>query len=290
MNNNCLIQGYQGSFHEEAMRSYFGAQSMEPIPCDSFDILAKSLDDGDAPIAIMAIENSIAGSILQNYRILREHNLQIVGEQYLQIHHQLMALENQKIEDLHTVISHPMAINQCLNFLNKYPHIERKEFSDTALAAKEIASNQSKGVAAIASRLASQIYQLDILARDIETVESNYTRFFTVQKRTNDTKENRDSQIDKASIYLKLQHQRGSLLDVLTVINDEKINISKLQSFPVLGSMHEYYFYLDLEFAQVESYNRCMQLLKSQCLACETLGLYKKAHIPNLQSLQTAVI
>ena len=281
MNNKCLIQGYQGSYHETAMRSYFGPSEYEAIPCDSFDILAKGLDDGVANIAVMAIENSIAGSILQNYRILREHDLEIIGEQYLRIQHQLMALPNQNMNDIHTVISHPMAINQCLEFLNKYPGIERKEFSDTALAAKEIFEQKKSGVAAIASRLAAEIYNLDVIAKDIETVTSNYTRFFTVQKKKNEIIE----AADKASIYLKVKHERGSLLEVLEVINNNFINLSKLQSFPVLGEVQEYYFYLDLEFDSLDDYKRCIKVLKDKCVSCETMGLYKRASVPRKESI-----
>lgn len=273
--NKCLIQGYEGSFHESAMRKYFGEDLYTATPCDSFDILAKSLDDGLAPIALMAIENSIAGSILQNYRILREHELEIIGEEYLQIRHQFMALPGQKIEDIKTVISHPMALNQCLKFLNKYPDIERKEFSDTALAAKVIADKKKEGVAAIASELAAEIYGLEILAPNIETVDSNFTRFFVVQKK----KGNLSLNIDKASIYIKVKHEQGALMRVLSIINDKGINLSKLQSFPVLGAMHQYYFYLDLEFDELAKYNNCIQLLKQECIACEILGEYTKSSI-----------
>ena len=282
----CLIQGYEGSFHESAMRHYFGDENYTAIPCDSFDILAKALDDDIAPIAMMAIENSIAGSILQNYRILREHKLEIVGEQYLQIQHQLMVLPGQKIEDIKTVISHPMAINQCLDFLNNYPSIERKEYSDTALAAKVIAENKTTGVAAIASELAADIYGLEILASNIETVDSNYTRFFVVQKK----KGNLNLNIDKASIYIKVKHEQGALFQVLSIINDLGINLSKLQSFPVLGALHQYYFHLDLEFDELKKYNTCIQLLKEECIACEILGEYTKSKVNLLRNEKVALV
>lgn len=281
---NCLIQGYEGSFHESAMRAYFNEEAYKALPCDSFDILAKALDDGEAPIALMAIENSIAGSILQNYRILREHELEIIGEQYLQIQHQFMVLPGQKIEDIETVISHPMALNQCLKFLNNHPSIARKEFSDTALAAKVIAEKQSKGVAAIASKLAAEIYGLEIIAPNIETVGNNYTRFFVIQKK----KGNLNLNFNKASIYIKVKHEQGSLLKVLSIINDHGINLSKLQSFPVLGSLDEYYFYLDLGFNDQAKYHHCIQLLKQVCVDCEILGEYTKAFI-DLQTKQKAL-
>ena len=175
-----------------------------------------------------------------------------------------------------------MAINQCLEFLNLYPAIERKEFSDTALAAKEIKENNMTGVAAIASKLAAEIYDLNIVAENIETVDSNYTRFFTVQK----NKAEVAKEADKASIYIKLQHERGSLLEVLKVVDEYKINISKLQSFPVLGSLHEYYFYLDFEFDHFDLFDQCIVSLKNICLDCEVMGVYKKAAVPSLHKLK----
>ena len=282
----CLIQGYEGSFHESAMRAYFKEADLKAIPCDSFDILANALDEGVAPIALMAIENSIAGSILQNYRILREHKLEIIGETYLQIQHQLMALPGQSLENITSVISHPMALNQCLEFLNQHPSIERKEFSDTALAAKVIADKNKEGVAAIASKLAAEIYGLEILAPEIETVDSNYTRFFVVQKKQG----NLNLNIDKASIYIKLRHERGALLKVLSIINDKEINLSKLQSFPVLGAMHQYYFYLDLEFEDLAKYNAAIQLLKEECIECEIMGEYQRASIAVIENEKELVI
>ncbi len=267
------------------MHNYFGRNTLTSVPCDSFDILARGLDDGIANIAIMAIENSIAGSILQNYRILREHQLQIIGELYLQINHQLMALPGQSLDDIKVIMSHPMAINQCLKFLNNFPNIERKEFSDTALAAKEISSKRKTEYGAIASKLAADIYNLEILNENIETVNSNYTRFFIVQKYN----DHHIGDANKASIYIKLKHEKGSLLNVLNIVNNHGINLSKLQSFPVLGTLNEYYFYLDLEFETTDMFSSCFAGLKDICIACECMGLYKKANISVIEPLKVAM-
>ncbi len=274
---DCLIQGYEGCFHEMAMHQISTKKSLRPIPCDSFDALAEGLESRDASIAVMAIENSIAGSILQNYRILRQYDLQIIGETYLKIHHQLMALPGQKIDELVEVISHPMALNQCLDFLDQYPGMARKEFSDTALAAKEIAAKQIFGKAAIASALAAEIYGLEILAEDIESNEHNYTRFFILERRNK--KERIEENFDKASIYVRLTHKPGSLLSVLTRVQDCGLNLSKLQSFPVLGVPGEYYFFVDLEFEDLDNYKKFMREVISDVVACEELGLYHRAEL-----------
>ncbi len=282
----CLIQGYKGAFHEEAARKYFAERDIEIIPADSFDQLADGLDNGTADIAIMAIENSIAGSILQNYRILREHKFWIFGEIYLRIRHQLMALANQNIAEINEVISHPMALNQCLQFLNKHKHINRKEFPDTALAAKEIAENNVKGVACIASEIAAKIYGLEILETNIETDNFNYTRFFLLSK----TKQTVIKNANQASIYIRVKHEKGSLLNVLKVISAADINMSKLQSFPVLGYPKEYYFYLDLEFDYIDQFNNCYAEIKNQCIACETLGVYNNAKHDMISSVEKQLV
>ncbi len=269
----CLIQGYEGSFHEMAMHQFFGYGKMTAVPCDSFDVLANKLSSGEADVAIMAIENSIAGSILQNYRILREHGFKILGEQYLRIQHQLMCLPGTGLEDIREVLSHPMALNQCLHFLNDHAGWERTEFSDTALAAKKVKGKNLGNTAAIASRLAADIYGLEIVAEDIETDESNYTRFFIIGNQVGEYR----GKVDKSSIYIRVKHEQGSLLKALMAINNADINMSKLQSFPVVGSRSEYYFYIDLEFNDKDVYDLCIEELKRQCLACDVLGEYKNA-------------
>jgi len=275
--NKCLVQGYRGCYHEMAMHQIFDKSSFVAVACDSFQRLAEGLMEDEAPVAVMAIENSIAGSILQNYRILRENKLQIIGETYLRIKHQLMALPGQSLDELTEVVSHPMALNQCLDFLQAHPGMERKEYSDTALAAMDISSNHRLGSAAIASSLAAELYGLDILAKDIESDENNYTRFFILQKRQ--SREQSLQPYDKASIYLRLKHEPGSLLVVLECVRDLHLNLSKLQSFPVLGAPGEYYFFLDLEFERSDKYYVFIKTITPKVLACEELGIYQRANL-----------
>ena len=278
-----VVQGFPGSFHDEVARKYFGNRHVEIMPAKSFSILSQILsEDPTVHYGIMAIENSIAGSILQNYNLLREHNFWICGEEYLRISHQLMALPGQSIEELHTAESHPMAIYQCRKFFNKQRHISLIESADTALSAKRIHDEQLKGVAAIGSRLAADLYNLEIVAPNIETSKVNYTRFIIISK---EAQYSSIGNANKASIYLRVPHQHGSLLKALDVLANWKINISKLQSFPVLGEFNTYYFHLDLEFENIDSYEHGIEELKGVTTGLEELGIYKKAMIYDSQAV-----
>ena len=269
-----IVQGYPGCFHEEAAHKHFGELPLEIVPARTFADLATTLvDDPNDHLAIIAIENSIAGSLLQNYRIIRENHLRVTGEVYLRIKHNLMALAGQSITDIKEIHSHPMALNQCLDFLREYPHIRIVEKEDTALSAKQIRDNNLKGVAAIASLTAAEIYDLEILAKGIETSKINYTRFFIVQDSTQPLVL---SAFDKASIYLRVPHQKGSLVKVLQIISDHSINIIKLQSYPVLGEVNTYYFHLDLEFDDLDDYEDCIDELQDVTTMIEVIGLYKR--------------
>ena len=230
----------------------------------------------------MAIENSIAGSILQNYRILREKDFWISGETYLRIEHQLMALPGQDISDIKEVKSHPMAIYQCYDFLNQYEHIHLTEAADTAIVAQQIKENNLTGVAAIGSKLAAEIYGLNIIAEGIETSKVNYTRFIIISR---DGEYTSLGNADKASIYLRVPHAHGSLLKVIEKIAQHGINISKLQSFPVLGELSQYYFHLDLEFDDISRYENCLEDLKAVSHGLDELGIYKKATTYDYQSI-----
>ena len=278
-----VIQGFPGSFHDEAARNYFGNNHIELIPAKSFNELAQRLvNDNTIHYAVMAIENSIAGSILPNYSLLRENNFWISGEIYLRISHNLMALPGQSLEDIHAAKSHPMALYQCLDYMNQLPHIELIESADTALTAQEISEQKLAGIAAIGSRLAAEIYGLDILAAEIETSKVNYTRFVIVSRQPEYTSL---GSADKASIYLRVSHEHGSLLKVIQAIADHKINISKLQSFPVLGLLSTYYFHLDLEFEDIKQYENCIDSIKKVSTHFDELGIYKKAHIYDHQPI-----
>ncbi len=268
-----IVQGYPGCFHEEAAHKYFGELPLEIVSARTFSDLAFTLiDNPETHLAIIAIENSIAGSLLQNYRIIRENHLRVIGEVYLRIKHNLMALPGQSIADIYEVHSHPMALNQCLDFLRQYPHIRLVEKEDTALSAKLISDNKIKGVAAIASKTAAEIYGLEIMNDGIETSKINYTRFFIAQ----DSTQSLDlAGFDKASIYLRVPHLKGSLVKVLQIVSDHNINLNKLQSYPVLGEVNTYYFHLDLEFDDLDDYENCIDDLQEVTDMIEVIGLYK---------------
>lgn len=276
--NKIIIQGFPGAFHEEAARKYFGEKVLTIIPAKTFRELAEKLEKGDVDTkAIMAIENSIAGSLLQNYRILREYGFVICGEVYLRIKHNLMALPGQSIHDLTEVRSHPMAINQCLNYFRNYPEITLVESDDTALSAKEISASSLKGIGGIASARAAEIYGLEILASGIETSPHNYTRFFLIDKQ-----QKRDlTKIagNKASVYLRVKDEPGQLLRVLESLKKASMNLSKLQSYPVLGQVGAYYFYLDIEFEDLASFWIVYQKIKEVTLELQILGVYEKAYL-----------
>jgi len=275
MNRKIIIQGYPGAFHEEAANNYFNGEKLDIVPAMTFEILAKELvENKDIDFGIMAIENSIAGSLLQNYRLLRENKFLITGEIYLRIRHNLMALPGQTIDDIQEVVSHPMALNQSMKFLKSLGNVRLIETEDTALSAKNIAEKERKNVAAVASVVAAKLYGLNILARGIETSDVNYTRFFIIKKNGIVPKIRGDE--NKASIYVRVKDEKGSLLNVLNMIAQHDINMSKLQSYPVLGSMKEYYFHIDLEFDDVVQYKKLINEIKKYTLITEELGVYKK--------------
>jgi prephenate dehydratase len=283
------IQGYPGSFHDVAAKTYWPNTKLELIPADSFDILARLLTEDKADVAVMAIENSIAGTILQNYRILRENGFWVSGELYLRIKHQLLGVKGASLEDIKQVSSHPMAINQCRNFLGKYPHWKLIESEDTALSAQRVAALGKKSKACIASTVAASIYDLDILGQNIETNKTNYTRFFIVNK----TQTKINPEANKASVYIRIPDKKSQLLRVLQVINDHDLNMSKLQSFPVIGSLREYFFHLDIEFDHISQYQGLKDDLLELTFEYDETGIYKRAdlseiideHKANLQTI-----
>lgn len=271
MKEKIAIQGYPGSFHDEVCKLYFGSD-VEVVPADSFIVLGEMLASGAVDKAIMAIENSIAGTILQNYRILREAGFWITGERYLRIKHNLMANAGVVIEELKEVHSHPMALNQCLKFLRKYPHIKLVETEDTALSAMEVQKSKSRTTASISSLKAAELYQLNVLGEGIETNKTNYTRFFMLTKERQELPKG----ANKASIYIRIPDVKGQLLKVLQVIHNHDLNMSKLQSFPVLGKMREYFFHLDIEFDHIESYTQLKSELVNITQEYTELGVYER--------------
>jgi prephenate dehydratase len=266
------IQGYEGSFHQVAAQQFFGKQA-EVIPCATFREVVKiagSKKESDG--GVMAIENSIAGSILPNYNLLQKSSLKIIGEIYLQIRQNLMVNHGVKLEDIREVHSHPMAIQQCLVYLDKYDW-KLIETEDTALSAKHIQQHRSKHIAAIASKLAADLFGLNMIAPNIHTMKNNYTRFLIVQR---EDMAEAVTGANKASVNFHTDHSRGSLAKVLTKIADGGINLSKLQSFPIPGSDWRYSFHADMEFDNLEQFNKVMDEIKPITEEIKVYGVYKK--------------
>ncbi|SHF94881.1 prephenate dehydratase [Flavobacterium segetis] len=271
MINKVAIQGIKGSFHHQVAQEYY-EQNVIVDECLSFEELVDSLLSGKSDQAVMAIENSIAGPIIPNYALIDKNNLHIIGEHYLQIHQNLMALRGQRIQDIVEVHSHPMAILQCMDFLKKYPYIKLVEDKDTAETARRIQQNQLKGIAAIASITASEMYDLDILAPEIQTIKNNMTRFVIIKKENSFVVEN---EIQRASIKFELDHKRGSLAAVLNVMSDCKLNLTKIQSLPKIDTPWKYSFFVDVTFDKYEDYAKAKSLLVIMAEYFKVLGEYK---------------
>lgn len=271
MRTKIAIQGIKGSFHHQVAQDYF-YQNIEVDECMSFEELVASLMSGKSDQAVMAIENSIAGPIIPNYALIDKNNLHIIGEHYLDIHQNLMALKGQKIEDIKEVHSHPMALLQCMEFLKKYPSIKLVEDKDTAETARRIDEKQLKGIAAIASKTASEMYDLEILAPEIQTINNNMTRFVIIKKEKKYAEEN---EISRASIKFELDHKRGSLAAVLNVMSDCKLNLTKIQSLPKIETPWKYSFFVDVTFEKYEDFAKAKSLLQIMAEYFKVLGEYK---------------
>lgn len=269
------IQGFEGSFHQEAARQFYGKDAVV-ICCATFrEVVKIASAKKESEGGIMAIENSIAGSILPNYNLLQKSNLKIAGEVFLQIRQHLMVNPGVQLSDIKEVHSHPMAIQQCLDYLDKH-NWRIVETEDTALSAKHIHKHRSKHIAAIASKLAAEIYELNVIAPNIHTLKNNYTRFLVLQ-RADEVKMLEDA--DKASINFNTDHSRGSLAKVLNTIADAGINLSKLQSMPIPGSDFKYSFHADMEFDTTDQLQSALEKVKKQTEALTVLGIYKGGKI-----------
>ena len=271
MTTKIAIQGIKGSFHHQVVKEYF-SESVDIDECLSFEELVDSLLSGKTDQAVMAIENSIAGPIIPNYALIDKNNLHIIGEHYLSIHQNLMALKGQKIEDIKEVHSHPMALLQCMDFLKQYPNIKLVEDKDTAETARRIEQNQLTGIAAIGSRTASEMYDLEILAPEIQTIKNNMTRFVIIKKQNSFLPEN---EINRASIKFELDHKRGSLAAVSNVMSDCKLNLTKIQSLPKIETPWKYSFFVDVTFENYEDYSKAKSLLNIMAEYFKVLGEYK---------------
>ena len=271
MNKKISIQGYEGSFHQVAAQQFFGNE-VEVVCCSTFKELIKIAEHKkESDGGIMAIENSIAGSILPNYNLLQKSNLKIAGEVYLQINQNLLVNPGVKLQDIREVHSHPMAIQQCFGFLDKHDW-KLIETEDTALSAKHIHQHHSKHIAAIAGKLAADLFKLHIIAPNIHTLKNNYTRFLALQ-REDDAEEITGA--NKASVNFHTDHSKGSLARVLTKIADGGINLSKLQSMPIPGSDWKYSFHADLEFETIDQLNEVIKDVKPLTEEFKIYGVYK---------------
>lgn len=272
MNTRVTIQGYEGSFHQVAAQLYHG-KNVQVIPCATFrDVVKTGSNKKESDGAVMAIENSIAGSILPNYNLLQKSNLRITGEIYLQIRQNLLVNRGVRLEEIKEVHSHTMALQQCYEFLDKYKW-KLVETDDTALSAKHIHQHKSKHIAAIASKLAADLYNLEVLAPNIHTMKNNYTRFLMLQR---DDMAQPVEGADKASVTFHTDHSKGSLAKVLTKIAEGGINLSKLQSFPIPGSDFKYAFHADMEFDSIGRFENVIEIIKQLIESIKIYGVYKR--------------
>lgn len=267
------IQGIATSFHEVAALTYF-KEPIETIECLSFHRLCESLKSGESDFAVMAIENSIAGSILPNYFLLQEYHFSIIGEVYLPIHMHLLALPGVKMSDIKNIESHPMAIRQCSDFLYRLNGVDIRESDDTAYSAKKVAEKKLKDTAAIANEHAAKRFGLEILEKRIETHKKNFTRFLILSKRTQGKEE-----ANKASICFEVANEVGSLAEALMTFKNHTINLSKIQSIPVIGKPNEYSIHVDVEWKRRKNYDDAVKKVLRQVHNLNILGEYKKAKI-----------
>ena len=273
MIKSVAIQGIKGSFHHIVSQNYFD-NGIEVLECLSFDRAVESLINEETDAVIMAIENSIAGSIIPNYALIDKNNLHIVGEHYLDIQHNLMALNGQTIQEINEVYSHPMALLQCKEFFKKHPHIKLIEDKDTAEVAQRIHDTQTKGVAAIASQLAAELFDLSVLAESIQTIRHNETRFVIVKRENHEIPEN---EINKASLKFELDHKRGSLATILNVMSDCKLNLTKIQSLPKIDTPWKYSFFVDVTFDNYDDHLKAKSIMNIMAQDFKVLGEYTNA-------------
>lgn len=269
MSKKIAFQGIPGSFHHQVALMEYG-ESAKLLSFAHFEGVAKAVAEGSATAGVMAIENSIAGAILPNYDLIDRYGLHIQGEFYLPISHQLMALEGQQIQDLHEVRSHPMALLQCKSFLENYPHLEQIQDVDTASVAKRIAAKKLQGVAAIGSEIAAKIYGLEILARGIQTIKTNFTRFILLgNSPTPDP-----LPPTKASIKITIRNEAGGLAGLLTHLSAHGLDLSKIQSIPVIEKPWEYAFFIDAKFDDPLQFEQAMQQVREKFGTLKILGTY----------------
>ncbi len=269
------IQGIAGSFHEDAARNYFGNEEIEVVECNSFRKVCDLIDADKVDIAVMAIENSIAGSLLQNYALIRDYHLRIIGEIYIHIQMNLMALPGVKKKDIREIYSHPVSFLQCNEYLEKYfPDIERKELGDNARVAKIISTEKIEYAAAISNLRSAELYGLQVIETGIESIKKNYTRFWILSKRSTQSNSN-----NKASLCFEVGHYYGALAKVLDIFAENKINLLKIQSVPILGRPNEYTIHVDVEWDEIANYEQAIHSILKNVSSLSILGEYIRGEI-----------
>lgn len=269
------IQGIAGSFHEDAATRYFGNEAIEIVECKTFKQVCELIDNDDVDIAVMAIENSIAGSLLQNYGLIRDYHLRIIGEIFIHIQMNLMVYPGVKKKDVKEIYSHPVSFMQCSEYLEKYfPNAERKELGDNAKVAKLIADQQIKNAAAISNLRSASLYGLEIIDKGIESNKKNYTRFLILAKHGNPTEGT-----NKASLCFEVGHFYGSLAKVLNIFAEYKINLTKIQSVPIMGKPNEYTFHVDIEWDELSNYEHAIHIILKNVSSLAILGEYMRGDL-----------
>jgi prephenate dehydratase len=283
------IQGVHGAFHEIAAQSFFD-ENIEVKACDTFDDVINRILKNEVEFGVMAIENTVAGSLMPNYGLLRENSVKIIGEQYIRIKQNLMVLPGQTINDIREVHSHYMAIAQCRKFFDKHPEITLVESVDTALSAKKIHDEKLKGTGAIAGDLAAQLYGLEIIAPGIETNKRNYTRFLILTHQDNQNE--LPKLLNKASLCFSLPHKKGSLSKVLSIFTFYDLDLTKIQSMPIVGLEFQYFFYVDLTFEDFELYRQSLQAIAPLTRDMQVLGEYTYGieSFENVHSSQSIIL
>lgn len=273
---NIAIQGAAGSYHDIAARDYFRNEEINIIECLTFRDVIDAVKKDASVVGLMAIENTIAGSLLQNHELIRKSDFKVIGEYKLRISHCLAALPGTSLDSLTEVNSHPIALMQCTDYLDTLPHCKLVEKGDTATSARWIAENKVKGHAAICSRLAAETYGLEILAESIETNKRNFTRFLAIADSWTVNKLQQTANKDKASLVFSLPHAAGSLSKILAVLSFYDMNLSKIQSMPVVGHEWEYLFYVDLTFTDLLRYKQALEAIRPLTNDLKILGEYEQ--------------
>lgn len=274
MKKKVAIQGIAGCYHDIAARNYYEGEEIEIIPCNTFPDVISTIKKDPSVVGLMAIENTIAGSLLQNHELIRESGLKVTGEYKLRISHSLVALPGTSIHDITEVNSHPIALMQCTEFLNTLPNTKVVEKEDTAMSARWIAENHIEGHAAICGKLAAEIYGMEVLAEGIETNKRNFTRFLSIADRWVADEIMRDVDKNKSSLVFAVPHTSGSLSKVLAVLSFYDMNLTKIQSLPIIGREWEYLFYVDLTFTDYARYQKALDAIQPLTKDLKILGEY----------------